>query len=80
MSRRVDAREPLSGEMTRLARLAVPVALSFNTAEARTLGPGIDWSKPGELLVTGKAKAPSAGKLDIYRMKAPAVTGKSGCF
>jgi len=58
---------------------AAPLKLSFNTDDAWTLGPAVDWNKPGELLVTGKAKAPSAGKLDIYRMKAPAVTGKSGC-
>lgn len=58
---------------------AAPLKLSFNTAEAWTLGPAIDWNKPGELLVTGQAKAPKAGKLDIYRMKAPAVTGKPGC-
>jgi Tol biopolymer transport system component len=59
---------------------AAPLRLSFNTAEARTLGPAIDWNKPGELLVTGSAKAPRAGQLDIYRMKAPAVTGKPGCI
>jgi len=58
---------------------AAVLPLSFNSAEAWTLGPGIDWNKPGELLVTGKARAPSAGKLDIYRMKAPTVTGKPGC-
>jgi Tol biopolymer transport system component len=58
---------------------ASPVALSFNTKDGRTLGPSIDWNKPGELLVTGTAKAPRAGKLDIYRMKAPVVTGKPGC-
>ncbi|MFC5579000.1 TolB-like protein [Lysobacter niabensis] len=58
---------------------AAPLKLSFNTAEAWTLGPAIDWNKPGELLVTGQAKAPKAGKLDIYRMKAPVVTGKPGC-
>lgn len=56
-----------------------PLKLSFNTPDAWTLGPAIDWNKPGELLVTGKARAPSAGKLDIYRMKAPSVTGKPGC-
>ena len=58
---------------------ATPLVLSFNTADAWTLGPGIDWNKPGELLVTGKAPAPSAGKLDIYRMKAPTAKGKPGC-
>lgn len=58
---------------------ATPLPLSFNTAEGTTLGPALDWHKPGELLVTGQAKAPSAGKLDVYRMKAPAATGKPGC-
>ena len=45
-----------------------------------TFGPALDWNKPGELLVTGTAKAPRAGKLDIYRMKAPAVSGRNGCI
>ncbi len=56
-----------------------PLALSFNTQDGATLGPVVDLSKPSELLVSGVAKAPKAGKLDIYRMRAPAVTGKSGC-
>lgn len=56
-----------------------PLVLSFNTADATTLGPVIDWNKPGELLVTGIARAPRAGGLDIYRMKAPVVDGKGGC-
>ena len=59
---------------------ATVLPLSFNAADAWTLGPAIDWNKPGELLVTGAAKAPRAGKLDIYRMKAPAATGKPGCL
>ena len=58
---------------------ATPLALSFNTAGCTTFGPAIDWNKPGELLVTGVAKAPRAGGLDIYRMKAPAADGKDGC-
>ena len=58
---------------------AAPLALSFNTDAAWTLGPVVDWNKPGELLVTGAAKAPHAGKLDIYRMRAPAPGGKDGC-
>lgn len=58
---------------------AGPLTLSFNTDDATTLGPTIDWNKPGELLVSGAAKSPRAGKLDIYRMKAPAVAGKDGC-
>jgi len=57
-----------------------PLALSFNTADATTLGPVIDWNKPGELLVTGVARAPRAGGLDIYRMKAPVADGESGCI
>ncbi|WP_425600232.1 TolB family protein [Lysobacter arenosi] len=59
---------------------AEPLKLSFNTEDGITFGPALDWNKPGELLVTGTAKSPKAGKYDIYRMKAPAVTGKTGCF
>lgn len=56
-----------------------PLKLSFNTDEGTTLGPAVDWNKPGELLVSGTARAPRAGKLDVYRMKAPAAEGKAGC-
>lgn len=58
---------------------AGPLTLSFNTGDATTLGPALDWNKPGELLVSGTARAPRAGKLDLYRMKAPAVEGREGC-
>src|SRR6478735_5089284 len=58
---------------------AKPLALSFNTADGWTLGPAIDWNKPNELLVSGAAKAPHAGKLDIYRMAAPRMEGRDGC-
>ncbi|GAB2627455.1 TolB family protein [Novilysobacter erysipheiresistens] len=58
---------------------AAPLQLSFNTDEGTTLGLVVDWNKPGELLVSGSAKSPRAGKLDIYRMKSPAVTGRAGC-
>ncbi|MGQ4660522.1 TolB family protein [Lysobacter sp. F6437] len=58
---------------------AAPLELSFNTADGTTLGPALDWNKPGELLVSGRAKSPRAGKMDIYRMKAPTVTGHAGC-
>ena len=54
--------------------------LSFNTPEDRTRGPGIDWNKPAELLVSGIARAPRAGGSDIYRMKAPAVDGSGDCL
>lgn len=60
-------------------RDAQPLRLSFNGEDGTTLGPALDWSKPGELLVSGTARAPRAGKLDIYRMKAPAVAGRAGC-
>ena len=56
-----------------------PLQLSFNTGDGTTLGPVIDWNKPGELLVSGNARSPRAGKIDIYRMKAPTVTGRAGC-
>lgn len=59
---------------------AAPLALSFNTADANTLGASVDWNKPDELLVSGSARAPRAGKLDIYRMKAPPAIGKLGCL
>ncbi|HEY0332896.1 MAG TPA: TolB-like protein [Stenotrophomonas sp.] len=56
-----------------------PLALSFNGEADTTLGPVLDASKPSELLVTGSARAPRAGKLDLYRMKAPAATGDEDC-
>ncbi|GAB3745913.1 TolB family protein [Lysobacter olei] len=56
-----------------------PLKLSFNTDTGTTRGPMVEWNKPGELLVTSSARAPRAGGLDLYRMKAPAVTGKRGC-
>jgi hypothetical protein len=59
---------------------AAPLTLSFNTDDGTTLGPALDWNKPAELLVSGSAKAPRAGKMDVYRMKAPVADGKSGCF
>lgn len=58
---------------------AAPLPLSFNTVEGTTLGPVVDWNRPGELLVTGSAK-PRAGKLDIYRLRAPAATGTADCL
>jgi Tol biopolymer transport system component len=53
--------------------------LSFNTPDGYTLGPVVDVAKPREVLVSGSAKAPKAGKMDIYRTLAPVVTGKTGC-
>lgn len=58
---------------------AQALAVSFNDAEGTTLGPVVDASKPGELLLSGSARAPKAGKLDIYRMKAPAASGDDRC-
>ena len=59
---------------------AAPLKVSFNTPDSATLSPVIDWNKPNELLVSGRAKAPKAGKLDIYRTRVPAVAGKPGCL
>src|SRR5690606_42166466 len=59
---------------------AEPLALSFNAADGTTLAPGMDWSKPRELLVTGSARSPRAGGLDIYRMRAPAADGSRDCL
>lgn len=59
---------------------AAPLKLSFNTEDGTTRGPAVDWNKPGELLVTGVARAPRAGGLDLYRMKAPAGDGGAGCL
>ena len=58
---------------------AQPLALSFNDEAGTTLGPVLDANKPTELLVSGSARSPRAGKLDIYRMKAPPVTGDASC-
>lgn len=58
---------------------AALLTLSFNTAESETRGALIDANKPGELVVSGKARAPRAGGLDLYRMKAPAVDGSDDC-
>lgn len=51
---------------------AVPLVLSFNTPEGQTGSPVVDWNKPGELVVSGQARSPRAGGLDLYRMKKPA--------
>ena len=56
-----------------------PLTLSSNTADGRTLGAALDWNKPAELLVTGSARSPRAGGLDLYRMKAPTPGGEAGC-
>lgn len=58
---------------------AQPLPLSFNGADGVTRGAVLDASRPGELLVSGSARAPRAGKLDVYRMRAPAATGSDDC-
>lgn len=57
-----------------------PLAVSFNAADGVTRGAVVDASKPGELLLAGSARAPRAGGLDIYRMKAPATGGDADCL
>jgi Tol biopolymer transport system component len=59
---------------------AAPWSLSFNTADGFTLGPVIDVSKAGEMLVSGMARAPKAGRMDIYRVRTPGAAGKPGCM
>jgi len=58
---------------------AQPLALSFNSAEGDTRAALIDASTPGELLVSGHARAPRAGGFDLYRMRAPASDGSGDC-
>ncbi len=58
---------------------AQPLALSFNRADGDTRGAVVDASKPTELLVVGSARAPKAGKLDVYRMKSPIASGSGDC-
>ena len=58
---------------------AALLALSFNSAEGDARGALADANKPGELVLSGKARAPRAGGLDLYRMKAPTVDGSGDC-
>ncbi len=60
-------------------REAAPWALPFNGEGGYTLGPTVDASRPREMLVSGAATAPKAGKLDIYRVRTPATNGRDGC-
>ncbi|WP_313460932.1 TolB-like protein [Stenotrophomonas sp.] len=57
------------------AQAAVPLVLSFNTADGQTDSPGVDWNKPGEMVLSGQARSPRAGGLDLYRLKKPVVDG-----
>lgn len=54
---------------------AIPLALSFNTADGQTGAPVVDASKPSEVVVAGQARSPRAGGLDLYRLRTPVVTG-----
>lgn len=56
-----------------------PLALSFNTDSGTTRRPVPDWNAPDELLVAGSARAPRAGGLDLYRMRAPRAATGEGC-
>ena len=80
----VDGAAPVQLHLARCDRgsygPAEPLALSFNTVDGTTLAPGRDWSKPRELLVSGIARSPRAGGLDIYRMRAPAADGSRDCL
>ncbi len=56
-----------------------PLALSFNTDTGTTRRPMPDWNAPDELLVAGSARAPRAGGLDLYRMRAPRAAAGEAC-
>ena len=58
---------------------ATLLGLSFNSADGDTRGAVIDANKPGELVVSGKARSPRAGGMDLYRMRAPLVDGDDSC-
>ncbi|MGE8227345.1 MAG: TolB family protein [Stenotrophomonas sp.] len=58
---------------------ATVLGLSFNSADGDTRGAVIDANKPGELVVSGKARSPRAGGMDLYRMKAPVLDGDDSC-
>ena len=53
--------------------------LSFNTEVGTTRRPVPDWNAPEELLVAGSARAPRAGGLDLYRMRAPRAAPGGTC-
>lgn len=55
------------------------LALSFNTEAGTTRRPVPDWNAPEELLVAGSARAPRAGGLDLYRMRAPRAAAGEAC-
>ena len=55
------------------------LALSFNTETGTTRRPVPDWNAPEELLVAGSARAPRAGGLDLYRMRAPRAAPGEAC-
>ncbi|GGZ67672.1 hypothetical protein GCM10008101_22420 [Lysobacter xinjiangensis] len=58
---------------------AAPLALAFNTEDARTLAPMPDWNRPVEMLLSGAAPSPKAGRLDVYRVLVPTVKGDGSC-
>lgn len=58
---------------------ATVLGLSFNSADGDTRGAVLDANKPGELVVSGKARSPRAGGMDLYRMKAPVLDGDDSC-
>ncbi len=53
--------------------------LSFNHPDGDARAALADASKPGELVLSGRARSPRAGGLDLYRMKTPALDGSDDC-
>ena len=57
-----------------------PWTLSFNVEGGSTHAPVVDASRPADVLVIGSARAPKAGKGDVYRVAAPSLRGRDGCL
>ena len=55
-------------------------SLSFNTEGGDTRAPLLDASRPADVMVVGSARAPKAGKGDVYRVATPTLRGRSGCL
>jgi hypothetical protein len=56
-----------------------PLAVAFNTDDGTTRAPAVDWNRPVEMLVSGAAPSPKAGRLDVYRILVPTLKGDGSC-
>lgn len=60
-------------------KVEAPWASPLNTAGGSTRRALPDTSKPGEMVVSGSARAPKAGLQDLYRTLTPRVQGETDC-